>query len=48
MITITALEAYFGLEPCAGDERILKTFAMATAAYGRSPNGNCSPSRCTT
>ncbi|EEA01399.1 conserved hypothetical protein [Burkholderia sp. H160] len=32
MITITALEAYFWLEPRAGDERILKTFRDG---YGR-------------
>ncbi|MBB5421735.1 DUF1488 family protein [Paraburkholderia sp. CNPSo 3155] len=31
-ITITALEAYFWLEPRAGDERILKTFRDG---YGR-------------
>ncbi|MGF6483713.1 hypothetical protein QFZ91_005940 [Paraburkholderia sp. JPY419] len=32
MITITALEAYFWLDPRAGDERILKTFRDG---YGR-------------
>ncbi|ADG20868.1 DUF1488 family protein [Paraburkholderia atlantica] len=32
IITITALEAYFWLEPRAGDERILKTFRDG---YGR-------------
>ena len=32
MITITALQAYFWLEPRAGDERILKTFRDG---YGR-------------
>ncbi|MGF6658908.1 hypothetical protein QF000_000552 [Paraburkholderia atlantica] len=32
VITITTLEAYFWLEPRAGDERILKTFRDG---YGR-------------
>ncbi|MGF6267503.1 hypothetical protein OKW49_008497 [Paraburkholderia youngii] len=32
MITITALEAYFWLDPRAGDERVLKTFRDG---YGR-------------
>ncbi|RZF24558.1 DUF1488 domain-containing protein [Paraburkholderia sp. UYCP14C] len=32
VITITALETYFWLEPRAGDERILKTFRDG---YGR-------------
>ncbi|MFP4896616.1 DUF1488 family protein [Paraburkholderia sp. EG304] len=32
IITITALEAYFWLEPRAGDERIFKTFRDG---YGR-------------